>query len=161
MLTTFQLPLPRGVSSGTSVPDCEKIGFSAFAEACRHAARVVRGKIENCFEAYAGAFISYHEATVSYDFGRKSCRVLCSACYPVIAFATVGPPRDSCDFSFIDNSAIAAAIGEKLDCTVLRAEDASRGISQNLLELLDDAEKQDVRYWKPRRVGDVVFNHWD
>lgn len=161
MLSKFRLPLPRGISSGGSVSDREKIGFQAFEEACGHTARVVRGKVENCFEAYAGAYINYHEATISYDFGRKSCRILCSACYPVIAFATVGPHRDSCDLTFVDAPMLEAAIGEKLDCNVLLAADASRGITQDLTELLDDAEKKDVRYWKPRRVGDVIFNHWD
>lgn len=161
MLTKFEFPLPRGISSGLCVPDNQKIGFGRFMDVCEHAARVVRGKVENHFEAYVGAFINYHEATLSYDFGRKKCRILCSACYPVIAFATPSSRRDVCEVSFVDNSVIAAAFREKLDCALLRAEDASRGINQDIVKLLDEAEKNDVRYWKPRRIGDLIFNHWD
>ncbi len=26
---------------------------------------------------------------------------------------------------------------------------------------LDEQEKHDLDYWRPQRIGDVVFNHWD
>ena len=161
MLTKFPLPLPRGISSGMKVPDDAVIGFNTFKSACEHGTRLLRGKLENSYDAYAAPHFSYHEATISYDFGRKSCRVLCSVFYPVIAFAAAGPPRDSCDLAFTDNEMLRTVIGEKLDGYVLSAEDANRGITQALIELLDEAEKKDVRYWNPRRVGDVIFNQWD
>lgn len=161
MLTKFQLPLPRGISSGMSVPDVTKIGFDAFKDACEHAALLLRGKMENAYDAYARPHFSYHEAKLSYDFGRKSCSVLCSVYYPVIGFATVGSRRDSYELTFTDNAMLSTAIGEKLSGHVLSAEDANRGTTQEIIELLDEAEKKDVRYWKPRRVGDVIFNQWD
>ena len=144
-----------------NVPDVTKIGFDAFKNACEHAARLLRGKMENAYDAYARPHFSYHEATISYDFSRKSCCVLCSIYYPIIGFATVGPPRDSCNLTFTDNAMLSTAIGEKLDGYVLTAEDANHGTTQDIVALLDEAEKKDVRYWKPRRVGDVIFNQWD
>jgi len=153
--------LPRGISSGSSVPEAAKIGFEQFTQAVEHARRLVRGKAADFHRAYDGDYINYHEATISYDFGRKVVRILCSACYPVIAFALPRESRETGRINFTDCPMLANVIGEKLDCAVLFASDAHRQPAPSVTDALDENELRYLAYWKPQRIGDVVFNQWD
>src|SRR6185369_4542727 len=106
------LPLPRGIVSGIGLPDEHKIDFPAFRSACELAATTMRGKVRDIFEANTGDVITYyHEATIVYDYGRRSVRVLCSSLYPVIAFADAGASRSSRILTFMDCPALASALG--------------------------------------------------
>jgi hypothetical protein len=51
--------------------------------------------------------------------------------------------------------------GEKLDGFVLRAADANRQPTSELIETLENSEKYAVDYHRPQRLGEVFFNDWD
>jgi len=158
MLQTLPLPLPRGVSTGFGVPDENKIPFDTFKAACEHAATVMSGKVREIYEAYSGDIVtSYHEATVVYDFGRRSVRVLCSAGYPVLVFADAGMSRSTRHLTFVDCPALVPALGEKLNCAMMAAAYANERPAPPFTDRLDDQEKRDIELWKPARIGDLVF----
>jgi hypothetical protein len=152
------LPLPRGIISGIGLPDEHKIDFPSFRGACEFAANTMRGKVRDMFEANTGDVITYyHEATIIYDFGRRSVRVLCSAFYPVIAFADAGVSRASRVLGFVDCPALAAALGENLHFVVMSAEEASQPPVSPMIDALDEQEKQEIELLKPERLGDALF----
>src|SRR5581483_11324120 len=101
------IPLPRGIISGIGLPDEHRIDFPSFRSACELAANTMRGSVREIHEANSGDVLTYyHEATIVYDFGRRSVRVLCSAFYPVIAFADAGASRSSRILNFVDVPAL-------------------------------------------------------
>lgn len=37
----------------------------------------------------------------------------------------------------------------------------NRRVTSDDLEMLSPAEQDQAKYWKPKRVGDIIFNWWD
>src|SRR5258706_13437441 len=152
------LPLPRGIVSGVGLPEEHKIDFPSFRSACELAAMTMRGNVRDIHEANTGDVITYyHEATIVYDFGRRSVRVLCSAFYPVVAFADAGVSRGSRVLNFVDCAALASALGENLHFVVMSATEAAKPPVSPLIDSLDEQEKQEIEILKPARLGDAVF----
>ena len=44
---------------------------------------------------------------------------------------------------------------------VARLDELSRTITKSDLSLLDRAEIEQVKYWKPATIGELAFNWWD
>jgi hypothetical protein len=44
---------------------------------------------------------------------------------------------------------------------LLSGQDAERPLSPGSLVKLAQSEVEQVRYWKPATIGEVLFNHWD
>jgi len=47
------------------------------------------------------------------------------------------------------------------DCTVIDFAAAAEAIDVDSLSELNTAELDQVKYWKPSRVSEIVFNFWD
>src|SRR5436305_1825142 len=139
------LPLPRGIVSGVGLPEEHKITFAGFSAACNLAAVAVNGRVREIHEAYVGDVITYyHEATFAYDFGRRNVRVLCSAVYPVIAFADAGSSRSSRILNFVDCPQLASALAEELHFVLMTAAEAIRPPAPPIIDALDETEKQEL-----------------
>jgi len=41
------------------------------------------------------------------------------------------------------------------------ADELNRRVEPKDLDALSPAERRQAKYWKPKRVGDIVFNWWD
>jgi hypothetical protein len=152
------IPLPRGIISGIGLPEEHKIDFSSFRSACELAATTMRGSVREIHEANTGEIITYyHEATIVYDYGRRSVRVLCSSFYPVIAFADAGASRSSRILNFVDVPALASALGENLHFVLMSAAEAAKPPASPLTDTLDETEQQEIELLQPPRLGDAVF----
>lgn len=78
--------------------------------------------------------------------------------HPLAAWAdgdATEPPRRFLDLPAWDWALRAAGL-EALPVSALEAP-----VESALLGLLDPAELRQIRYWRPRRLGDLIFNHWD
>jgi hypothetical protein len=132
--------------------------YQAFCGHCYEAARQVGGSVQAVLAPrqtmacnYALALIGLHEETVA---------VLLNGVLPLLAFAV--PPADGqIRLHFIDRLELAAEFERLGGYTVLSATNLNQPLLREMCRELAPHEQKRVKYFRPQRVGDVVFNHWD
>lgn len=79
---------------------------------------------------------------------------------PLVACAE---PMGSDDLvlTFTDDPLIAKALNPLSQFEVLSRHDLSRPLADFDLSELGRAELEQVQYWKPHTLGEVIFNRWD
>jgi len=65
------------------------------------------------------------------------------------------------DLQFVDPTGLAAAFSAATELTPLDAGWLASDLEPELLRDLGRGELDQVKYWNPRRVGDLIFNRWD
>ncbi|MEH7336885.1 hypothetical protein V7161_30205 [Neobacillus drentensis] len=94
----------------------------------------------------------------------KHFHILLNAHYPLIAFASV---VSFGEIDFIDEPQLNSEFSpfyrvlgtEELNEQIINS-DSKKGTIQNENKL-NGAELKQLAYWKPERIGDVIFNNWD
>jgi hypothetical protein len=152
--------LPRGVTGieGRKEGPPSSSDYRAFRQHCYAAARGVGGSVHEVLAPrrpmacnYALALIGFRDTTVA---------VALNGVFPLLAFAA--PPADWQDaLDFTDCPELAAQFEQFGAYTLLLAEDLRRPLTREMWRDLAPHEQQRVRYFRPRQVGNVVFNHWD
>lgn len=132
-----------------------------FRQACHIALRELGGRVLRSVNAYEGGVHNFHVGLVELDRDRRL-SVLCNVQASFVGFAPYsdryplgGPPE------FLDCPELAAALTRYHPYTILSAELLNTRPSAEHLVHLGKAELQEFRYWKPDRLGDVIFNRWD
>jgi len=129
-----------------------------FKRACYAVAQADGGSIEG-FDA---SLISrnFYMATLKTSTDRFV--VLCNCIHPYLAFMCFDPAfvRLGC-VPFTEPTHLGALFAaltkfEPLDAGWLMSE-----LQDYMLESLTTVEREQVRYWKPTIVGEVVFHNWD
>jgi hypothetical protein len=153
--------LRRGITGFRDVderplPACD---LSTFRKHCHTAARSLDGRVVKNTrfpEAVAANF-----AMVLVELSGGPIAVLLNCHFPVVGFAV--PPRkgDTGHLRFVDCDGIAAILRATGEYEVLSRTELERTVSPKDLEQLSAAEIKQAEYWRPARVGDVVFNSWD
>ncbi|WP_419955223.1 hypothetical protein ACN6MT_06640 [Neobacillus niacini] len=94
----------------------------------------------------------------------KHFHILLNEHYPYLAFASV---VEYGKINFIDvpelkqfSSLYKVLSVEELNEPLVLNHDSKEGILQ-IENDLNRAELEQVAYWKPNRIGDVIFNYWD
>ncbi|MFS8103492.1 hypothetical protein LFM09_40845 [Lentzea alba] len=99
---------------------------------------------------------NYHEVHIEYRDLRGTIVVLWTAAGDV---ALTASPEPLPPVEFLDDVALMAVLAELSNDIRVRTRDE--------LEMpfkaaeWPDLDPRDVRYWRPERVGDVLFNFWD
>jgi len=153
------LILPRGVTGfwdrkagppRTDVP--------AFHGHCYEAVRWVRGKVVSFTEPYPSVKDNY--AVAVHDIAAGAVAVLLNAHHPILAFADPKGATSSY-FEFRDVPELADFFRGLGVYTLASAAELNERPTSAHLRDLSPAELKQVKYWEPRRVGEVVFNFWD
>ncbi|MFE9500579.1 hypothetical protein [Streptomyces collinus] len=138
--------------------DEEAPGLAEFKTACYEVARQTGGRVES---ASKGRFPpNFHRVVIAFRDRRVA--VLCHQTLSLLALAT--PPVESSiwPLSFIDDPAIGPAIAALVRVRLLTAAelelDWSRAATRPPAEV---AYEEDLKYWRPGSVGEVIFNGWD
>jgi hypothetical protein len=138
--------------------DEEAPELADFKTACYEVARQTGGRVESASD---GCFPpNFHRVVIAFRDRRVA--VLCHQTLSLLALAT--PPVESSiwPLSFIDDPAIGPAIAGLLRVRLLTAAelelDWSRAATHPPAEV---AYEEDLKYWRPGSVGDVIFNGWD
>ena len=150
-------PLPKGVT-GFDAPE-KGVLVQKFTAACHAAMRQAGGRVQHVRSARDHVISSFHEALVIPRYSTDGIRVLCNAHYPIVAFATPAERDGDVRLEFIDCPEIADAM--RSEFTVVSKAEACAGVADELVGHLSDDELHQMQYWKPQRIGDVVFNYWD
>ncbi|SOD85470.1 hypothetical protein [Streptomyces sp. Ag109_G2-15] len=125
--------------------------LASFQWACHTAARTARLRVR---ARDTGVAASYRAV----DIGGTA--VLAHCTLPVVAFTAVpvvpaGPVRE-----FVDPPGWAGVFAE-VGFRALGGEELGVGIDRVDLRDLAEAELRQVRYWRPRTLGELMFNWWD
>ncbi|KUN92301.1 hypothetical protein [Streptomyces resistomycificus] len=127
---------------------------TAFRGACLEAARGLGARVETPDLPFMSSF---HAVTIT---GRGAARtVLRHADRPLVAF-TLAPPVPGPPVSgFVDPPAWAAVF-EAIGLRSLSVRELGTPLSQvDERELAEAAD--DIRYWRPEVLSDLLFNWWD
>lgn len=128
---------------------------AAFKAACHLVARMEQGSVER-FDLNLLAR-SYYAATIRTRTDELS--VLCNGVYPYLAFVAAnsfGP-----DMEFVAPSGLASRFSDLTGFQTLDADWLNSAPEPGMLRGLAAAELKDFGYWRPKRIGEVIFNHWD
>jgi hypothetical protein len=150
-------PLPKGVT-GFDAPD-DGVPIKRFRAACHAAARQVAGRVQQVRPADEQVTPSFHEALMTLRDKLETVRVLCNAHYPIVAFTTAATHEGDLRLEFMDCPELAEAL--RTEFSIITRQEACADITDEVVALLGDAELQQMRYWRPQRIGDVIFNYWD
>ncbi len=80
--------------------------------------------------------------------------------YPIVAFVAPQPDNES-RLRFVDASAVSDSFRGFSIYKVLTASEAGRPVAEEVCRLLSPTELEQLRYWRPQCIGEVVFNDWD
>lgn len=127
----------------------------AFKTACYAAAVIERGSVEKFDLSLSGR--SYYAATMRTETDHVS--VLCNSVYPYLAF--VRGSFGFTDLQFIEPASLASAFSGTSEFQPLSAHWLNSELHPDLLAGLAPTEMEQVKYWKPQRIGEVIFNYWD
>lgn len=112
------------------------------------------GSISEC-----GITPNFHTAELQMEGTRLF--VLGHSNFPVIAFVEQ-LNHDDQQLRFVDNLNVAGEISRLCpEVEIGRTSDLSRLITNDDLAVLTVVEQKQVAYWKPRTIGQLVFNWWD
>lgn len=154
------MELPRGIT-GFRHSDDEPLpatDLKAFREHCFSAARSLSGRVKLVEMPYSRGTTNF--ATAVLELPEGAVVVLLNAHFPIIGFAR--PPREGqVLFHFMDMPGLADLFRSLGVYEVVTAPDLERPIVEEDLSRLGPAEMEQVRYWRPARVGDLLFNDWD
>lgn len=127
---------------------------STFRAACHAAVRLAgRAALGECAAPHAGC--NHYRAAIDHD--GRALWLLLNAIVPLLGFARRG---DDGRYRFVDAPALAAGFfGPHRLVGAVQLE--ARADPQELARRFSGHEREQARYWRPERVGDVVFNHWD
>jgi hypothetical protein len=156
----FVMILPRGVTGFRGSRTAAIVGVDAkkFHSTCHAVARMLGGRASlhdahlwprtSSFDACLLRLPQYHLA------------VLINRHSPLLAFAET-PTPGSFSLQFIDAPEVADSFRRLCDYQILNACSLNEPVSEICVNELAECELMQIRYWKPERVGDVVFNFWD
>jgi hypothetical protein len=89
--------------------------------------------------------------------------VLCNSVHPYLAFVPARSFEVGTDLAliFIEPVRLAATFLAATEFQPLDACWLNADVNNDLLAGLAASELSNARYWKPGRIGDVIFNFWD
>ena len=150
-------PIPKGVT-GFDAPE-EGVQVKQFTAAIHDAARRAGCFVEQVRAADGRVTPNFHEILVRLRDGTRKVRVLCNAHYPIVAFASPIEYEGDVRIRFVDCLELSDALSSEF--SVLSNQDACAPVSEETVALLSEVELKQIRYWRPQRIGDVIFNYWD
>ena len=146
--------LPPG-ATGFHAPG-ERADVRAFTAVCHHAARAIGATVTGVAPARVAP--SFHAVDIA-EAGH-AVAVLRHVTVPFIAFAR---PRAGGDatLTFVNHPGLAAVLADLTDARALTVDQLGTPLSQADLSALDRVEHDQIGYWKPATVGELLFHFWD
>ncbi|TDC79261.1 hypothetical protein E1193_19380 [Micromonospora sp. KC606] len=149
------MKLPPGATGFNPQPGTQA-DLRAFTTVCHHAAHAIGATVTGVTPA--GVTPNFH--TVDIAEAPHHIAVLRHTTLPFIAFAR---PLANGDVMvmFVDHPDLAAALTNLTDAQALTTEQLQTSLSQVDLSALSPHEHDQINYWKPTTVGELLFNFWD
>jgi hypothetical protein len=148
------MELPNGVSGfcNSEANKPPQIDGKQFKQMCYHFAACNGGKVINFNLSHSSANFYYAQVEI-FDL---EFYILLNEHYPYLAFiATI----ESGDIQFVDIPVLSEQFS--LYYHVLDTMELGVPIKEKHKSGLNSAELQQISYWKPEKIGQVIFNFWD
>ena len=155
------MQLRKGITGFCNVddPPLTKCNLATFRALCYDAVRMVGGRILNHDRRPNEIEASFQMIVLELRGVQRA--VLINNHFPIIGFAVPPNDGDTGPLQFIDCDELGNLFRASGQYEVVSQEELERAVGQNDLEQLLPEEIEQVVYWQPRRVGDVIFNFWD
>jgi len=129
----------------------------AFRGHCYAAARAVGGAVLGFEDPYRH---TNNFAAGILRLGDGPVAVLLNAHFPLVGFAHP-PAVGELELRFVDAAALVEAFRGFGGYQVLDRAALEQRLTPDAVADLDKGERAEFTYWRPTRIGDVVFNSWD
>jgi hypothetical protein len=146
-----------GLSWGNLQPQATS-NYRAFRGHCYEAARESGAFIRSILTPRSVMACNY--ALAVFDFSDTSVAVLLNEVFPLLAFA-VPPAEGQVLLEFVDFPKLAAEFERWGNYTILQAVELLEPLTREMYQELAPMEQKTIRYFRPQRVGDVIYNCWD
>lgn len=150
--------LPYGVSGfyNSDEPKPPEMDVNRYKELCSELARKLDGELLEFIDSLYPA--NFHKA--HFTLPTKNICLVMNKHYPLLAFANT---VEEMKIEFIDYAEGTKAVPEEYK--VLTAEALEAKVPENFAELpgnkMNKGEIEQINYWKPGTVGEIVYNFWD
>lgn len=144
--------LRRGITGFGPHPavDFQRFKQAVYAAAQRIGASVISMRVAD------GVTPNFHQADMRE--GARQISVICSRCFPIVA--CVESPVTKSGIRPIDVPNVVESM-HAFGFEVAESKELERDVTTEDIELLSDEERKELKYWKSKRIGDLVFNWWD
>ncbi|MEV4617702.1 hypothetical protein AB0J74_03165 [Asanoa sp. NPDC049573] len=152
------MTLPRGATGFWDAGDGPpaRVDAAAFRAAVHEAARQVGGRVER-FEP-PGITPNFDLMVIA--VGQELTGVVCHPLLPWLALTR--PPGDAGrPLTFRDDPALVSALERTAPFRVLDTATLATPVGRLDLSTLDRSERDQVAFWAPATLGELVFNWWD
>ena len=155
------MKLPRGITGFHSRGETlfAVTDLASFRGHCYEAARRASGQLVS-FTSPDSSGDCRNYAIASFILPAEKIAVVRNLHHPLVSFADV-PAEGSVLLRFRDCPLLTDIFNSFGIYKVVSAAQLERPPSSSVLCELGDVERKQVAYWKPRRIGDIVFNWWD
>jgi len=151
--------LPRGITgfldSGAPIPT--RSDFAAFLQLGHAAAQAVGCDVSGGLDRTHVVTPNFHAVTFAQ---RELVSVLiCNTRYPFVA--AVEHLSGTCRLEFRVIPETIAGLAEQSGFRVLSKSVLELPPDDQAISALAAAEVEQIQYWRPKRIGDIIYNFWD
>jgi hypothetical protein len=140
-------------------PEPPLSNLKAFRSHCHAAAREVGARL-GAVQGRSEALGACNYAIARFEFSDSTIAVLLNAVHPILAFAR-WPAEGQVAIEFVDCPKLAEVFQTLGGYETAASEELNQPLVRKMCKHLTPTEQRRVRYFRPRRVGDVIFNYWD
>jgi hypothetical protein len=134
------------------------LDLAEFKSACFHVARAAGAAIKDFDNNLLGR--SFYTATMKTS--EEEISILCNWAYPYVTFVPVEAyERSASGLAFCYPELVSSLFLQETKFDPLDADWLMSAPTEYLLSDLCSAERKQMKYGIPLRVGDIIFNHWD
>ncbi|MEU7455404.1 hypothetical protein [Streptosporangium roseum] len=108
----------------------------------------------------AGGRRSFHAAILTYRDRGRELELVGHVLLPLLALARRRIESDMA-LSFLDDREVSGKLGAYEPYRVPGTAELALPVARADLSELGEAEMDQIRYWRPETVGELVFNFWD
>lgn len=154
------MELPRGITGFRyfNDPPLPQSDLTLFRTHCFTSARSCGGTLCRC-DANEVRVGGNFEMQV-FDLSCGQVAALLNAHYPILAFANASHRNDA-PFEFVDHPDLAMQFSTFNAYQILSAASLNEPVEEDSCRQLTVPEHDQIKYWRPDRVGDLLFNKWD
>ena len=151
-------PLPRGVTGfydHTEAPP-PSVDIRVFRAFCYHLARAIGARVSE-LESEVESAVRNYEA-MSFTFRGEPYLIVCNRHEPLLGVATYFDGYDLIRFGDLPVQLDQVDFGpfDLISGATLNEEPTAELYSE-----LSPAEREQIDYWAPEKVGHIIFNQWD
>jgi len=152
------MQLPQGITGfrGRNDSVVPATDLAAFKSDCFMIAHALGGSVTKL--AVDGVIANY--GCIVLMIQDRDVMVLINVHVPVIAFAEPLARTDH-QIIFLDELELANRFRSIGTYTVLDRDELESTVTAEACRMLTGAEQDQIKYWKPARLADLVFNNWD